>query len=92
MTMQKVLLIKVSIDRLYVSRKGSGIEFISIEDCVDVTIQGLEEYIKERLIAAANNSNVNLSKKRKSRKQKWEEKQLYGYFKRQIGEIAHKMN
>ena len=24
-----------------------------------------------------------------TRKQKWEEKQLYGYFKRQIGEISH---
>ena len=27
--------------------------------------------------------------KTKIRKQKWEEKQLYGHFKRQIGEVTH---
>ena len=46
------------------------------------------------LITAANNSYVNIrtnSKTTKSTKQKGEEKQLYGYFKRQAKEIVHKM-
>ena len=49
---------------------------------------------KEIQIAAAGKSNVNLrtnAKATKSRKQKWEEKQLFRNFKWQIGEIAHKM-
>ena len=48
---------------------------------------------KKRLITAASKSNVNVKRKRKiskSRKQKWEEKQLHGYFKRPTGKIAHK--
>ena len=41
---------------------------------------------------AANNSRCNILTNRKTtktRKQKWEEKQLYGHFKQQIGEVAH---
>ena len=53
-----------------------------------------EEYIKtskEILITVASNSNGTSpnSKITKSRKQKWKEKQLYGYYKRQTEEIAH---
>ena len=59
-----------------------------VEDCVD-TIQGLVEYTKkskERLITADTNCNINrknlrTNNKTKSRKQKWEEKQMHGYFK-----------
>ena len=62
--------------------------------CVDASIQGLEEYTrtnKERLIKAANAFNIpriNLRRNRKitirkSRKQKWKEKQLYRSFKQQ---------
>ena len=29
------------------------------------------------------------NRKKKRKKQKWEEKQLYGYFKKQTGEMAH---
>ena len=39
---------------------------------------------QEKLITVASNSNVNIrtqSKTTKSRRQKWEEKQLYEYFK-----------
>ena len=41
-----------------------------------------------------NNSTGNMrrerkTKKNKTRKQKWEEKQLYGYFKQLTGEIVH---
>ena len=42
---------------------------------------------------AANNSRCNIwtnRKTTKTRKQSWGEKQLYGHFKRQIGEVAHK--
>ena len=41
---------------------------------------------------AANNNRYNIWTNRKitkTRKQRWEEKQLYGHFKRQIGEVAH---
>ena len=51
--------------------------------------QGLAE---KKLTAAASNSNGNIRTNRKpttSRRQKWEDKQLYGYFKRQTGEIKH---
>ena len=55
-------------------------------------MQGLEDNIKkskERLIAATRNSTDNLIKERTiTRKQKWEEKQLGVYFKRQIEEIS----
>ena len=47
---------------------------------------------KERLITAASNSNGNIRTKRetiKTTNKKWEEKQLYGYFKRQTGDIVH---
>ena len=76
------------------SRKEGGRGLVSSEGSVDATIQGLKEFIKnskEKLITAANNINItriNLRTNTKttnktSRKQKWEEKQQYGYFKRQ---------
>ena len=52
----------------------------SIEDWVDASIWGLEDYIKNSkngLITAASNK---WQHKDKQQKQKWEEKQLYGYF------------
>ena len=68
-----------------------------MEDCVDTTIQGLKKYrkrSKERSNITTGNKNVNKrtnSKTRKSRKQKWKAKQLYGYFKQQIEEITYQM-
>ena len=50
-------------DRVYVSRKDGGRELVTIEYCLDVTVQGLEENTKksqEKLISAASNSNVNI--------------------------------
>ena len=72
---------------------------VSIENCPDDTIQIVREYTKtslQRLIAAAGNGNINRNNlktniktsTKKFRKQKWEEKQLHGYFKRQTKEIA----
>ena len=77
------------IDGLYVSRKEGRIELISIKDYVDASIQKLGDYIKkrkEKLITAASNSTENIRTRKtvwKTRKQKWEEKQLYGYVNRQ---------
>ena len=71
----------------YVSRKEGGRGLSRIVDCKNSSIQGLEDNIKmgkERLIQAANNSTGDMSSERrttKTRKPKWEEKQLYGYFK-----------
>ena len=58
-------------------------------------MQGVEEYIKkskDRLITATSDGIGNIRPNRqtiKTRKQKREEKQLYGYFKRQNSKIAH---
>ena len=64
-------------------RKGHG----SIEDSVNAPIQQLEDYIEKcrgRLITATRNytDNIKFNKTERTRKQKWEEKQLYGRFKR----------
>ena len=48
---------------LYVSRKRGGRGLISIGDCTEVSIQGLEHYIKknkEGLITVANNITDNI--------------------------------
>ena len=74
--------------------KNSEKGLASIEDCIDSLIQEFEDCIKkskERLIKAATGSIDNIStdkKTTKTWKQKWEEKPLYRYFKRQTGAIA----
>ena len=57
--MYKALNLRDNIDRLYISRKEGERGLASIEDSVDISIQGLKEYIKEskeRLIIVARNS------------------------------------
>ena len=81
------------IDRLYVSRKG-GRGLTSIEDSVDASIQQLEDNVEkrgEKLITATRNKTDNTRTNRAeiTRKQKWEEKQLYGHFKRLTSDISH---
>ena len=94
MPMHEALHLRDEINRLYVSRKEGGRIISSIENCIDVSIQGLENYIKksnERLITAAHNGISNIRPDRKmtkTRKQKWEEKHIYGYFKRPTGKIT----
>ena len=66
----------------------------SIEDSVDASIQQLEDYIEKHergLIAAIRNDTDNTIDDRMTttRKQKWEEKQIYGRFKRLINNISH---
>ena len=92
MTMHKALHPRYNVDKLYVSRKEGGRGLASIEDSVDASIQGLEDYIetRRRLVSATRNDtdNTKSNKTTITRRQKWEEKLLYGRFKRLIN-ISH---
>ena len=91
MTMHKALRPRDDVDRLYVSRKEGGRGLASIKDSVDAWIQRLEDYIQKHdggLITATRNDNDNTMDNR-TRKQKWEGKQLYGRFKWLINNISH---
>ena len=62
------------------------IRFASIESLVDATIREFEYFIKKSreiwgTTAINSNDNIRTNETMKTRKQKWEEKQLYGYFK-----------
>ena len=46
-TIYEVLHPKSDVDRLYIPRKEGGIGLISIEDCVELAIRGLEVYVHE---------------------------------------------
>ena len=94
MTMHQALHPRDDVDRLYVSRKEGGSGLASIDDSVDVSIQRLEDYIQKHeggLITATRNDTDNTMENRMTitRKQKWEGKQLYGWFKRLINNISH---
>ena len=87
--MHKSLHHRENVDRLYVSRKEWGRRLSSIEDSVDASIQRLEDYREKHeggLITAIRNYTDNTADNRMTitRKQKWEEKQLYGRFKQLI--------
>ena len=89
MTMHKALHPRHDVDRLYVPRKEGGRGLTSIEDSVDTSIQRLEDYIGKHergLITAIRNNTDNTIDNRmtKTRKQKWEGKQLCWRFKRLI--------
>ena len=82
------------VDRLCVSRKEGGRGLASIEDSVDASIHRLDDYIENHkggLITATRNETDNTmdNKMTIDRKRKWEEKQLYGRFKRLINNISH---
>ena len=52
---------KSDVDRLYIPRKEGGRGLISIKDCVEVAIRGLEVYVhgsEERLIQAARGDKI----------------------------------
>ena len=79
----------------YVSRKDGGIGFASIEDGFDASIQRFEDYIEKRdrrpITATRNNTDKTKTNRMKiTRKQKSEEKQPYGHFKRQTSDTSHK--
>ena len=91
--MHKALHLRHDID--YVSGKEGGRGHAIIEAHIVISIQWLKDYIKkskERLIVTVGHRIDSISTNkmtRKTRKHEWEEKQLYGYFKRQIGQISH---
>ena len=67
-------------------RKEGRRRLASIDDSVDASIQRLEDYIEKHeggLITAIRNDTDNTmdNKMTITKKQKWEEKQLYGRFK-----------
>ena len=79
----------------YVSRREGGKGLTSIEGNVDASIQRLEGYMQNlggKLITTTRNNTDNMRTNRKitNRKQKWEEKQLYGHYNRLISDISHK--
>ena len=92
MTLHKALYPRDDVDRLYVSRREGSRGSASIQDSVDASILRHEDDIKnaeknyydqKQYIQYKNQQN------KITRKQKWEENQLYGYFKRQTNEILH---
>ena len=97
MTMHKALHPRDDVDGLYVSRKEGGRGLASIEDSVGASIQRLEDNIEKHkggLITAIRNNTDNTIYNRMTitRKQKWEEKQLHGRFKRLINNISYDRN
>ena len=94
MRMHKALHPRDDVDKLYASRKEGGRGLASIEDSVDASIQQLEEYVHKHeggLIEGIRNDTDNTmdNKMTITRKQKWEGKQLSGWFKRLINNISH---
>ena len=80
---------KSAVDRLYIPRNKGGRGLISIEDCVELAIRGLEVYVhgsEERLILAARAdkidgleaSSVLKRSKKEQRLEDWEGKVLHG--------------
>ena len=94
MTMHKALHPRNYVDRLYVSRNEGVRGLANIEDIIDASIQRLEDYVEKHeggLITPIKNDSDNTMANRITitRKQKLEEKQLYGRFKRLINNISH---
>ena len=94
---------KSDVDRLYVPRKEGGGGLISIEDCVELAIRGLEVYVngsEERLIQAARGDKIDgleaASILKKSKKEKrladWVGKPLHGQYLRQTKEVSSEQN
>ena len=94
--MHKALHPRDYVDR-YVLRKEVGRGLTSIENSVDALIQRLEDFIEkcgERMITAIRNNtdNTKTNRTKITRKQKWDEKQLYIHtvvFKWQTCDISH---
>ena len=89
---------KSVVDRLYIPRKGGGRSLISIEDCIELAIRGLEVYVhgfEKRLIQAARGdkivgleaASVLKRSKKEKRLEDWEEKVLNDQYLRQTKEV-----
>ena len=88
--MQKALHPRDDVDSMYMSKPEGGRRLASISDSVDASIQRLEDYIKKRgrrLITATrkNTDNTNIKRTKITRKQQWEQNQLFW----QTSEISH---
>ena len=97
MPIYKTLHPRDDIDGLYVSRKKEGRGLTILKNSVDASIHRLQNYMKKpggRLITATKNNIVNtrINRTTMTRKQKWEEKQLYGRFKRLLSNISLEKN
>ena len=94
MTIHKAIYTREDIDRLYVSRKKGGRGLTSIEDSVDAPIKRLEDYMEKRrdclITATRNDTNHTMTNNENNKKaKKWEEKQIYGRFKRLISNLSY---
>ena len=90
MTMHKALDPRDDVDRLYVSRNEWGRGLASIEDSVDASIDDIAKHERGLFTFIRNNTDNTIDDRMTiTRKQKWEEKQLYGRFKRPIKNISH---
>ena len=89
---------KSDVDRLYIPKKEGGRSLISIEDCVELAITGLEVYVhgtEKRLIQAARGDTIDgleaASVLKRSKKEKrledWKEKVLHRQYLRQTKEL-----
>ena len=97
MIMHKALHPRDDVDRLYVPRKEGERGLTSIEDSDDASIQRLENYIQKRVgrLITATRNNTDIMRTNRTTitiKQKWEEKQLNGRFKRLISNTSLKKN
>ena len=64
---------------------------ISIEDCVELAITGLEVHVhesKERLIQAARRDKILKRSKKEKRLVDWKKKVLHGQYLRQTKEVS----
>ena len=97
-TIYRALHPKSDVDRLYIPRKEGGSGLISIEDCVELTIRGLEVFVhgsEERLTQAARGDKIDgleaASVLKRSKKEKrledWEKKIIHGQYLRQTKEV-----
>ena len=87
MTMHKALDPRDDVNRLYVSSKEGGRGLAGIEESFNASIGRHEDYIENhegRLITASrhNTDDTRISRTEITRKQIWEEKQFFGFFKR----------
>ena len=97
-TIYEALHPKSNVDRLYIPRKEGGRGLISIEDCVELAIRGLEVLVHGsdgRLIQAARGdkrdgleaASVLKRSTKEKRLENWEEKVLHSEYLRQTKDV-----
>ena len=99
-TIYGALQLKSDVDRSYIPRKEGGRGLISIEDCVELAVRGLEVYVhgsEERLIQATRGDKVDgleaasvlKRSKKEKRSEDWEEKVLHGQYFRETKKVRN---